>query len=174
MGPGVDEPLTVTSMLDCGAHVALIDAALVFRLGLHLFHLHKPLPISVALNNTMCSDSHLHEYVKIAPFAPDSSYVSHTIKAVVTPSLCVPLLLGLPFLSINNIVADFIARTAIDKRCDYDLLNLPRKIKCKKLIELSVSVMEVKNNKRNMLQELVLVCNEHLKNGKGVPKSLSR
>jgi hypothetical protein len=78
--------------------------------------------------------------------------------------------LGLPFLSVNNIVADFTARTAIDKRCEYDLLNPPARIKFKRLMEPSVSVVDVKKNKRDMLQELILVCNERLKNGKGVPE----
>jgi hypothetical protein len=112
-------------MLDCGAHIVLIDAMLVKSLGLCRFCLHKPLLISVALNNSTSSDSHLYEYVKIALFAPDSSYISRTIKAIVMPSLCVPLLLGLPFLVTNNIVADFTARTAIDKDCNFDLLNPP-------------------------------------------------
>jgi hypothetical protein len=78
--------------------------------------------------------------------------------------------LGLPFLSENHIVADFVARTAIDKHCNYDLLNPPARIKYKKLIEPSMSVTEVKSNKWNMLRELVLVCNECLTMGKGVPE----
>lgn len=147
MGPSVDKPLRVTSMLNCGAHVVFIDATLILHLGLCHFCLHKPLPISMALNNTTCSDSHLHEYVKITPFAPDSSYVLPTIKAVVTPLLCVLLLLGLPFLSVNHIVADFVTRTAIDKHCNYGLLNPPTKLKQKQLIEPSVSLVEIKNIK---------------------------
>jgi len=102
VGPSVDELFTVDSMLDCGAHVVLISETLVHHLGLCRFRLHKPLPISVALNNTMSSDSHLYEYVKIMLFSPDSAYVSQAIKAIVTPNLCVPLLLGLPFLGIGT------------------------------------------------------------------------
>jgi hypothetical protein len=123
LGPSVDEPFTVDSMLGCGAHVMLISESLVHLLGLRRFHLHKPLPISVALNNTTSSDSHLYKYVKIMPFSPDSAYVSLTIKAIVTPNLCVLLHLGLPFLAMNYIVADFVACTAIDKCCNFDLLN---------------------------------------------------
>jgi hypothetical protein len=152
LGPAVDDAVTVTGMLDCGAHVVLIEPSLAELLGLRRFRLHKPLPISVALNNTSTSDSHLYEYVKLAPFAPDSSYVSRPVKAIITPGLCVPLLLGLPFLSANNIVADFAACTAIDKTCDYDLLNPPVIVKRKKFVDHLISVKEVKVNKQEMLQ----------------------
>jgi hypothetical protein len=170
LGPAVDNPTIVKSMLDCGAHVVLIDAALVKSLGLRRFCLHKPLPISVALNNSTSSDSHLYEYVKITPFAPDSSYVSRTIKAIVTPSLCVPLLLGLPFLVTNNIVADFAARTAIDKDRNFDLLNPPLRVLHKTFMEPVVSMAEVKRNKSTMLDELKVVCEECLRSGKCTPE----
>jgi hypothetical protein len=124
----------------------------------------------VALNNTSSSDSHLHEYVKLSPFAPDSSYVSRPVKAIITLGLCVPLLLGLPFLMANNIIADFAARTAIDKTCDYDLLNPPAIVKRKKFVDPLITVKEVKCNKQKMLQELVLVCKKRLSEGKGVPE----
>lgn len=63
-------------MLDCGAHVVLIDETLVDELPLHCFCLHEPLPISVALNNSSSTKNYLHEYVKIAPFAPNSAWTS--------------------------------------------------------------------------------------------------
>jgi hypothetical protein len=103
MGPVADELITVNSMLDCGAHIILIDSVLVKKLGLCHFHLHNPLPICVALNNLTTSESHLYEYVKIAPYSPDPAWTSQTVKAVVTLKLCVPLLLGLPFLTVNHI-----------------------------------------------------------------------
>lgn len=123
MGPEADEPLTVTSMLDCGAHVVPIDSSLVESLGLHRFHLHRPLPISIAMNNTSTSDTHLYEYVKIVPYTVDSTWTSRTIRAVITPMLCVPLPLGLPFLTVNQIVADFKQHSVIDKSSNYDLLH---------------------------------------------------
>jgi hypothetical protein len=100
----LDSPITVNGMLDSGVHVMLIDADLIKQLSLRCFCLHKPLPISIALNNMSTSDSHLYEYVKIAPFAPYSTWLSCTVKAIVTPNLCVPLLLGLLFLIANRIV----------------------------------------------------------------------
>lgn len=61
IGPGADEPLTINSMLDCGVHVVLIDSRLAETLGLQHFCLHKPLPISIALNNTATSNSHFQQ-----------------------------------------------------------------------------------------------------------------
>lgn len=51
LGPKADEPVTVNSMLDCGVHVILIEEAMVNTLGLCHFHLHKPVTISLALDN---------------------------------------------------------------------------------------------------------------------------
>jgi hypothetical protein len=41
------------------------------------------------------------------------------------PSLCAPIILGLPFLLHNNIIIDHAARTVIDKLSNFDLLNPP-------------------------------------------------
>ena len=125
MGPGSDDPITVNGMLNCGSHVILIDSMLVEHPGLCWYHLHNHLPISVAVNSTSLSDSHLHKYIKISPYAPDFSWTSQTVKAFVTPGLCVPLHLGLPFLTVNCILADFETHTVIDKNNNYALLNCP-------------------------------------------------
>lgn len=101
----------------------LIDSTLVKELGLRHFRLHKLLPISVALNNLTTSESHLYKYIKIAPYSLDSAWTSRTLKAIVTPKLCVPILLRLPFLSINHFVANFKLCSAIDKINNYDLLK---------------------------------------------------
>jgi len=80
----------------------------------------------VALNNSSSSlDSHLHEYIKLVPYAPGSAWISQTVKAIVTPNLYVPLLLDLPFLTVNHIVTDFKTHTTINKENKYDLLNPP-------------------------------------------------
>jgi hypothetical protein len=48
---------------------------------------------------------------------------SQRLCAIVAPSLCVPVILGGPFLAHNNIVIDHTVRTAIDKLSGFDLLN---------------------------------------------------
>jgi hypothetical protein len=64
------------------------------------------------------------------------------------------VLLGLPFLSHNNIVVDHSARTAIDKTMEFDLLN-PTKFKTmdKSLITMKQNVLtELKSIFRNKKQ----------------------
>jgi hypothetical protein len=86
------------------------------------------------------------------------------------PNLCVPLLLGLPFLSINCIVTDFKERTAIDKMNDYNLLNPPVPKPQKRLINVKVAKANTMKNRGLMLTELVEVCKWHLTDGKMVPE----
>jgi hypothetical protein len=117
------------------------------------------------------SDSHLHEYVKIAPFAPGFLLCfMHNIKPS-SPRSCVFhfFLDCRSFLQITSWQI-FFPRTAIDQTCGYDLLNPPIRVTEKKLIEPVISYPEVKKMKRTMLEELVSVCQDHLKMGKGVPE----
>lgn len=172
IGPSADEPITVNSMLDCGAHIVLINSMLADQLGLCWFCLHVPLPISIALNNSSTSDSHLHEYVKLAPYTPGSAWMSRAVKVIVTPGLCVPLLLGLPFLTVNHIVADFENRTAIDKDNAYDLLNPPPHKPNRKLIDTKRVIHQTKKAVKAMLPKLIEVCEQRLKEGKHVPEPI--
>ncbi|KIM84433.1 hypothetical protein PILCRDRAFT_6103 [Piloderma croceum F 1598] len=55
----------------------------------------------------------------------DQVWTSRTCRAILAPNLCVPLLLGGPFLSSNNLVIDHGTRTCIGKNCGYNLLNPP-------------------------------------------------
>jgi hypothetical protein len=45
------------------------------------------------------------------------------VHALIAPSLCSKILLGLPWLAHNKIVIDHSLHTAIDKSCDFDILN---------------------------------------------------
>lgn len=63
------------------------------------------------------------EWVKLSMYDPTGSWTSKTVRAIVAPSLCAPVILGLPFLAHNNIVVDHAVRTAIDKISGFDLLN---------------------------------------------------
>ena len=65
----------------------------------------------------------LHEFVKLPLYNTSGEYWAKTVCAVVTLNPCCPVLLGLPFLSHNNIVVDHTKWTAIDKLQDFDLLN---------------------------------------------------
>ncbi|KAJ3993281.1 hypothetical protein F5050DRAFT_1577985, partial [Lentinula boryana] len=63
------------------------------------------------------------DYCKLALEDPKLSWRSRSVRALIVPSLCSPMILGLPFLTFNNLVMDYSARTVIDKSCGFDLLN---------------------------------------------------
>ena len=73
------------------------------------------------------------EIVKLPLYNASGHYVSKSICTVISASLCVPILLGLPFLKHNNIIIDVKANTAINKNNGFDLLNpvIPEKPKPK-------------------------------------------
>lgn len=52
-------------------------------------------------------------------------YVVKTVCALISATLCVPVLLGLLFLKHNNIVIDTESHIAIDKIMNFDLLQPP-------------------------------------------------
>jgi hypothetical protein len=82
-------------------------------------------------------------------------------------------LLGLPFLTANQILVDFASCTAIDKCCNYDLLNPP----ARKPNRVVVSERQERNKKKLLkkefdvvLLELISVCRDRLTEGKCVPE----
>lgn len=122
-GPNVSEfPLSVTALLDDGCPSTVISAALADQLGLRRY----PLPAKED-NLSSLSQSPLtcKEYVKLELTSGNGEWKSNIIRAKVNAGLPIPLLLGLPFLSSNQIVVDPHARTGKDKRNGYDIVNPP-------------------------------------------------
>jgi hypothetical protein len=68
-------------------------------------------------------DVKLHEYCKLSLYNPSGAWSARTVKALIAPGLCSPIILGLPFLERNKIVVDHELRTAISKIGNFDLLN---------------------------------------------------
>ncbi|KAJ7256133.1 hypothetical protein B0H12DRAFT_1016061 [Mycena haematopus] len=125
-GPMSNLPLEIRVLIDNGSFLVLIDALLADKLGLRRFKLLKPEPISLALSDTKNDAStYLAEYVKLKVLSCDQTWSSTSVRALVAPNLCVPIILGLPWLEKNKIIIDHSARTVIDKRVNYDLLNPP-------------------------------------------------
>ncbi|KIK91635.1 hypothetical protein PAXRUDRAFT_13682 [Paxillus rubicundulus Ve08.2h10] len=122
-GPSLTTPLTIDALIDHGSPVVLIDQQLVNKLGLCIRNLKKPLPVSVAMSGKRKQEFSLSQYVKLSCTSLDLRYRSRTIRAVIAPNLCSPLLLGGPFLEHNKIVIDHELRTCIAKDQNYDLLN---------------------------------------------------
>jgi hypothetical protein len=105
----------------------------------------------------------LYEWVKLKLYDVSGLWTSKTVRAVIAPSLCAPVILGLSFLSHNNIVIDHEARTVTDKVTGLDLLNppplatpnVPKK-------GLKQFFLDLKRDRDLMLAELKLVCHDHL------------
>src|ERR1700720_4163413 len=83
------------------------------------------------------------------------------MHAVIAPSLCAHVVLGLPFLAHNKIVIDHDARTVIDKTTNFDLLNPkpvpPPPAPKKKLKDFFHNLQE---DRKLMVAELKMVCHE--------------
>jgi hypothetical protein len=114
----------VRALIDPGSDAVLIDPVLTDRLQLCRHKLPAPKEVIMAVgggNETFT----FKEWVPITVVSMDQSWTSRTCRTILAPNLCVPLLLGGPFLSSNSIVIDHKTRTCIDKRSGYDLLNPP-------------------------------------------------
>jgi hypothetical protein len=125
-GPTNGLPVTVDTLIDHGAHTVLISEDLVISLGLKQRKLYDPMPVKMAMpdEGKKCVIE-LKEWVKLSVYDVSSLWTSKTVHAVIAPSLCAPVILGLPFLSHNNSVIDHATCTVIDKKSGFDLLNLP-------------------------------------------------
>ncbi|KAG1810476.1 uncharacterized protein HD556DRAFT_1223852, partial [Suillus plorans] len=136
-GPSVTSPVTVSALIDHGSALVLIGEELVAKLGLRRRKLHKPLPVSLAMsqNKTFL----LSHYVKLACTSLDNCYTSRTVRAIIAPNLCTPLLLGGPFLQHNHIIVDHELRTCIPKNTNYDLLQDQRASLADKPARISAS-----------------------------------
>jgi hypothetical protein len=76
------------------------------------------------------------------------------------PASVPPMILGLPFLSHNNIVVDASARSAINKNSSFDLLNpVLHKIPVPKK-KLKEFFKELKQDRKLLVAELNMVCTE--------------
>jgi hypothetical protein len=69
--------------------------------------------------NELC----LTEWVKLTLRDPSAYWTAKTVCAIVAPGLCSSVILGLPFLTHNNIVIDHNSCTTIDKSMGFDLLH---------------------------------------------------
>ena len=174
-GLTTDFPVTMHALIDNGAHVVLIRPELVAELGLKKYRLHMPKLVDVAMNNNQNSCSQLRGYVELSLVSLDAVWTSKTVKALITPGLCMPIILGLPFLIHNTIITDHASRTCIDKHSQYDLLNpLPVSPLPPPKHHLKEQLKETKADKKLMLVELMLVTNNRLKNHKLWPEIVDK
>ncbi|KAJ7366422.1 hypothetical protein DFH08DRAFT_679185 [Mycena albidolilacea] len=122
-GPSISEfPIPVCSLLDIGCPSIVISDKLATKLGLRRY----PLPVEED-NLSLLSESPLscQEYVKLKVSSGDGNWTSSVVRAKVNVGLCIPLILGMPFLASEHILIDPEQRTAVDKRTGFNLLNNP-------------------------------------------------
>ena len=88
----------------------------------------------------------------------DHVFYAKPVRALITPGLCMPVILGLPWLEDNKIVCDHADRSCYVKTTDYNLLHPPkitpppppRK-------KLKIQLKENRELKKRALEELVVV-----------------
>ena len=161
-GPSVTFPVTKPSLIDNGCHMVLIRPDTVEELGLETFSLKQPELVDVAISFSKSGIQRkkrsLVNYVKLRPSSPDSVFQSRLLYAVVCPGLCMPLIFGLPFLELNDIICDHKNRACVvrDKKLNYNLLKPI--IRCDPpppRLKLRDQILRNKTFKRETLLELL-------------------
>ena len=128
-GPAVTFPVTKPALIDNGCHMVLIRPDIVAELGLPIFELKEPEEVDVAISFSKAGierkKKSLVQYVKIRLFSSDSVFHSRLVHAVICPGLCMPIIFGLPFLEINDVICDHKNRACLvrDKNLNYNLLQ---------------------------------------------------
>jgi hypothetical protein len=161
---GNEFPTRITCLLDNGAHLVLIRPETVADLALPIRKLTEPISVTLALEGKKTVNI-FHDYVHLELSSVNNEWTSRTVRALIAPHLCTNILLGLPFLTHNNIVIDHEARSATDKISGFNLMNnddkMPRKI-TKKMIPPKIKVKRILENRKAMITELKEKCAERL------------
>jgi hypothetical protein len=129
-GMGLTELVTTVSLIDPGSHLVVIDKNFASSLALQRHVLEKPEKVGVAFapgNNNNHTEIVLKEWVKLYLHDPSLKWRAKLVRTVVAPNLCSPIILGLLFLSHNNIVIDAAHRLAVDNKTGFDLMNVNNK-----------------------------------------------
>jgi hypothetical protein len=146
--------------IDHGSSAVLISNEWVAKLGLRRKRLLAPYYAELAMEkNGQKIDILFSEYVKIQLHDPSSFWSSKSVRTVIAPGLCAPMILSLPFLAHIDIVVDASARTVIDKKCNFDLLNpvAPPPPPAPKM-KLREFFKELQADRKLMVAELKMVC----------------
>ncbi|GLB37180.1 hypothetical protein LshimejAT787_0402310 [Lyophyllum shimeji] len=131
-------PASVTTLIDHGAPPAMISDELVSQLNLSTRKLHRPFCVSGVFSSNK-TDEFLEvvSFVKLSVQSPCAQWRSRLQMFIVCPSLHTDIILGLDFLTLNNIVVDVDSRTVIDKKTNFDLLNPPNPTLVRCLVKAS-------------------------------------
>jgi hypothetical protein len=108
--------------MDIGCPCTVISLELCETLSLRRYKLPKREDNLSSLTNSPLSCT---EYVKLEVQSGQGQWKSGVTRMKVNKGLCFPIILGMPFLSSEQIVIDTHKRTAVDKRSGHDLVNPP-------------------------------------------------
>jgi len=103
-------PVTFEALIDPGSHLVLISEPFAELLKLKCRKLLELLPVRMVIpRKGQKVKIELTEWVKLRLYNPSGSWTARTVCAVIAPSLCAHVILGMPFLSHNHIVIDHTA-----------------------------------------------------------------
>jgi hypothetical protein len=156
-----DTFLSLSCLLDTGAHLNCVRSDVVRSLGLKLKYLAKPLPVTLAFDGSSVKKRHLlSTYVEFSLLSRNSDWESRTCKALVVDNLCTDFILGLPFLCHNKLVVDCDAETVIHKPSGYNLLDTRKPLKHiqnRKWVPIKKALRSVTHSYKLVLEELKIV-----------------
>ena len=122
-GPLITEfPIPIQTLMDIGSPCTVISSEICNRLGLQQYPLQKKENNLTSLSQTSLN---CESYVKLELQSINGGWKSGVHRMKVNKGLPFPIILGMPFLSSEQIVIDSHERKAIDKCSGYDLLNPP-------------------------------------------------
>ena len=156
-------PMTFEALIDHGSSAVLISEQYVSLLGLRRRRLREPYSAELAMDNNGCTDIQFSKYVKLQLHDPSSFWSSKSIRAIIVPGLCAPMILGLPFFVHNDIIVDAAARTVIDKKCGFDLLHpTAPPLATRRKRTLKEFHQQLQADQKLMVAELEMVCHDCL------------
>lgn len=152
----------LSTLIDHGSPAVLIEEDLVSHLQLPIQLLPHPFPVSGAFFDKSAGHSNtlLTHWVKLKLHNRNDLYSTRTVRALVAPKLCHPVILGLPFLLHNSIVVDTRNNTIIGNNEKFDLLHpvSPAVTLLKPKTKIWETIAKVKIFHKKMIAELQLVC----------------
>jgi hypothetical protein len=152
--------IPIEALIDHGSSPVLIDQDLVQHLQLPICLLPRPFPVSGAFFNgsNKTPQISLTHWVKLKLHDRSNWYSARTVRVLVAPSLCHPIILGLPFLYHNNITVNVCDGSAIDMTLNFNLLHPVAPPVHKPIVKLRDVISTNIANRKLLLKELKEIC----------------
>ncbi|KAI0083200.1 hypothetical protein BDY19DRAFT_900664 [Irpex rosettiformis] len=117
-GPLTHQP--VRMLIDCGSSTVLMRSEVAKALSLRI----RKLPAPLSLNSAWGSQgAQVTNWVKLRISLRSLAWTSHSVRCLIVDDLCAPVILGMPFLSHNNLIIDCNRRKVLDSNTGFDIIN---------------------------------------------------